>query len=181
MKYKKKRMATGGPTDIGSIIQAGSGALGLIPGAQALAPIMAGFGALTSLATADTRKRHTYIAGSPGAYADGGMIFPEQMATGGHMRRRKKHETPTMLRNQPYVGPAQQPSSQPPLPQPQQPGGNPDDMTHLASGGGIHINPANKGKFNALKARTGKTTEELTHSKNPLTRKRAVSAQNAAS
>lgn len=46
--------------------------------------------------------------------------------------------------------------------------------------GGIHINPANKGKFNATKARTGKTTEELTHSSNPLTRKRAIFAQNAA-
>lgn len=34
------------------------------------------------------------------------------------------------------------------------------------------------GKFNALKKRTGKTTEELTHSKNPLTRKRAIFAQN---
>lgn len=45
---------------------------------------------------------------------------------------------------------------------------------------GIHINPANKGKFNATKKRTGKTTEELTHSKNPLTRKRAIFAQNAA-
>jgi hypothetical protein len=44
---------------------------------------------------------------------------------------------------------------------------------------GIHINPANKGKFNALKKRTGKSTEELTHSKNPLTRKRAIFAQNA--
>ena len=48
------------------------------------------------------------------------------------------------------------------------------------SGGSIHINPANKGKFNATKKRTGKTTEELTHSKNPLTRKRAIFAQNAA-
>lgn len=46
-------------------------------------------------------------------------------------------------------------------------------------GGSIHINPANRGKFNALKARTGKTTEELTHSSNPLTRKRAIFAQNA--
>lgn len=46
--------------------------------------------------------------------------------------------------------------------------------------GGIHIKPENKGKFNALKKRTGKTTEELTHSKNPLTRKRAIFAQNAA-
>lgn len=46
----------------------------------------------------------------------------------------------------------------------------------LASGGSIHINPANRGKFNATKARTGKTTEELTHSKNPLTRKRAIFA-----
>lgn len=46
-------------------------------------------------------------------------------------------------------------------------------------GGGIHINPKNKGKFNALKKRTGKSTEELTHSKNPLTRKRAIFAQNS--
>ena len=44
---------------------------------------------------------------------------------------------------------------------------------------GIHIKPENRGKFNALKKRTGKTTEELTHSKNPLTRKRAIFAQNA--
>lgn len=46
-------------------------------------------------------------------------------------------------------------------------------------GGSIHINPENKGKFTATKKRTGKTTEELTHSKNPLTRKRAIFAQNA--
>lgn len=45
--------------------------------------------------------------------------------------------------------------------------------------GGIHINPANKGKFNALKARTGKTTAELKNSPNPLTRKRATFAANA--
>lgn len=44
---------------------------------------------------------------------------------------------------------------------------------------GIHINPANRGKFNATKKRTGKTTEELTHSKNLLTRKRAIFALNA--
>ena len=43
----------------------------------------------------------------------------------------------------------------------------------------IHINPANKGKFTETKKRTGKSTEELTHSKNPLTRKRAIFAQNA--
>lgn len=44
---------------------------------------------------------------------------------------------------------------------------------------GIRINPKNKGKFTETKKRTGKTTEELTHSKNPLTRKRAIFAQNA--
>jgi len=43
----------------------------------------------------------------------------------------------------------------------------------------IEIDPKNKGKFNATKKATGKSTEELTHSKNPLTRKRAVFAQNA--
>ena len=45
-----------------------------------------------------------------------------------------------------------------------------------AKGGSIHIDPKNRGKFNATKKRTGKTTEELTHSKNPLTRKRAIFA-----
>ena len=44
---------------------------------------------------------------------------------------------------------------------------------------GIKLNPANKGKFTATKKATGKTTEELKHSKNPLTRKRAVFAENA--
>jgi hypothetical protein len=46
-------------------------------------------------------------------------------------------------------------------------------------GSGIHINPANKGKFTATKKKTGKSTEELLHSKNPLTRKRAQFAKNA--
>lgn len=44
---------------------------------------------------------------------------------------------------------------------------------------GIHIKKKNKGKFNATKKKTGKSTEELTHSKNPLTRKRAIFAKNA--
>lgn len=44
---------------------------------------------------------------------------------------------------------------------------------------GIHIKPENRGKFNATKKATGKSTEELTHSKNPVTKKRAIFAQNA--
>lgn len=44
----------------------------------------------------------------------------------------------------------------------------------------IYIKPENRGKFNATKKATGKTTEELTHSSNPVTRKRAIFAQNAA-
>lgn len=43
----------------------------------------------------------------------------------------------------------------------------------------IEIDPKNKGKFNATKKRTGKSTAELTHSKNPLTRKRANFARMA--
>ena len=43
----------------------------------------------------------------------------------------------------------------------------------------IKIKPENKGKFNATKKRTGKSTEELTHSSNPLTRKRANFAKMA--
>lgn len=49
----------------------------------------------------------------------------------------------------------------------------------FANGGRIHIDPENRGKFTETKRRTGKTTEELTHSSNPLTRKRAIFAQNA--
>lgn len=49
----------------------------------------------------------------------------------------------------------------------------------LANGSGIHIKKENRGKFTETKKRTGKTTKELTHSKNPLTRKRAIFAQNS--
>lgn len=52
-------------------------------------------------------------------------------------------------------------------------------IPYLAKGSGIHIKKENRGKFTVTKKRTGKTTEELTHSKNPLTRKRAIFAQNA--
>ena len=60
---------------------------------------------------------------------------------------------------------------------------NPDNQAvgeiNLEEDSGIHIKKKNKGKFTATKKRTGKSTEELTHSKNPLTRKRAIFAQNA--
>ena len=59
---------------------------------------------------------------------------------------------------------------------------NPDNkpVGHIGENkSGIHIDPENKGKFNATKKRTGKSTEELTHSKNPLTRKRANFARMA--
>lgn len=51
-------------------------------------------------------------------------------------------------------------------------------MAILKAKSGIHIKPENKGKFTATKKRTGKSTEELTHSKNPKTKKRAIFAQN---
>lgn len=51
-------------------------------------------------------------------------------------------------------------------------------IDYLKKGKKIYIKPENRGKFTETKKRTGKTTEELTHSKNPLTRRRAVFAQN---
>lgn len=45
--------------------------------------------------------------------------------------------------------------------------------------GGIYIKPENRGKFTETMKRTGKTAEELSHSSNPLTRKRAIFALNA--
>lgn len=58
-------------------------------------------------------------------------------------------------------------------------GGALDAGNYFSKGGGIHINPKNKGKFTETMRRTGKTAEELLHSKNPLTRKRAQFAINA--
>ena len=54
-----------------------------------------------------------------------------------------------------------------------------ESVNRILSEEGIHIKPENKGKCTATKKRTGKSTEELKHSKNPLTRKRAIFAQNA--
>ena len=49
----------------------------------------------------------------------------------------------------------------------------------LRNGGRIYIKPENRGKFTETMRRTGKTAEELSHSSNPLTRKRAIFALNA--
>ena len=54
-----------------------------------------------------------------------------------------------------------------------------ETIIKLAEEKGIHISLISiRKKFTATKKRTGKSTEELTHSKNPLTRKRAIFAQN---
>jgi hypothetical protein len=45
---------------------------------------------------------------------------------------------------------------------------------------GILIKPQNKGKFTAYKKRTGTTTSQALHSKNPKVRKMANFARNAA-
>lgn len=55
-----------------------------------------------------------------------------------------------------------------------------DEVMSPLAAAGIYIKPENKGKFNATKKATGKSTEELTHSSNPVTKKRAIFAQNAA-
>jgi hypothetical protein len=45
---------------------------------------------------------------------------------------------------------------------------------------GIHIKESHKGRFTAIKKKTGKTTAELKHSKSPAVRKMATFAANAA-
>jgi hypothetical protein len=45
---------------------------------------------------------------------------------------------------------------------------------------GIHIKESHKGRFTAIKKKTGKTTAELKKSSNPAVRKMATFAQNAA-
>lgn len=55
-----------------------------------------------------------------------------------------------------------------------------EDSTEMKEGG-IYINPKNKGKFTEYKKRTGKTTEEALHSKDPHVRKMANFAKNSSS
>jgi hypothetical protein len=55
-----------------------------------------------------------------------------------------------------------------------------DDSDMYKSGGGIHIKPSHKGRFTAYKKRTGKTTAEALHSKDPHVRQMANFARNAA-
>lgn len=52
-----------------------------------------------------------------------------------------------------------------------------DDTEHAKHG--IYIKPSHRGRFTAYKERTGKTTEEALHSKDPHVRKMAQFAQNA--
>lgn len=54
-----------------------------------------------------------------------------------------------------------------------------DAVREVGKGGKIHIKPQNKGKFTAYKKRTGKTTEEALHSKDPHVRQMANFARNA--
>lgn len=54
-----------------------------------------------------------------------------------------------------------------------------ESINSVLSEEGIKIKKENEGKFTETKKRTHKTTEELAHSKNPLTRKRAVFAMNS--
>jgi len=54
-----------------------------------------------------------------------------------------------------------------------------ENIPFYKNGYKIKIKKENRGKFTETKKRTGKTTEELAHSKNPLTRKRAIFALNA--
>ena len=106
------------------------------------------------------------------------------------MKNRKLYEQTTGIQTNPET---EQPQFVQPIPVQQQPimvpNIKPQDIGTLITpvqqefplklnfdtGKDIHINPANR----ATKKRTGKTTEQLTHSKNPLTRKRAIFALNA--
>jgi ribosomal protein S16 len=63
--------------------------------------------------------------------------------------------------------------------QPQQQG-IPMDGQQMANGGGIHIKKSHEGRFTAYKKRTGKTTTEALHSKDPHVRQMANFARNAA-
>jgi hypothetical protein len=59
------------------------------------------------------------------------------------------------------------------------PAGSERDEVMYGAGGKIHIKKANRGKFTAYKARTGKTTSQALHSSDPHVRKMANFARNA--
>ena len=53
------------------------------------------------------------------------------------------------------------------------------ELLEMGKGGKIYIKPENRGKFTEYKQRTGKTTEEALHSKDPHVRQMANFARNA--
>ena len=151
--------------------------MGGIPGAQQINPFAmnpgtgTGGGMLEEYAT-ETMKKGGKHKGKP-------KLSPQQMQM--MMQAMQGQQAPPGM-GQPGMG---APMGQPPMgmmpPQggmmPPQGGGQPmPGMAH----GGIHIKPSHKGRFTAYKERTGKTTEEALHSKDPHVRQMANFARNAA-
>ncbi len=151
--------------------------MGGIPGAQQINPFAInpgtgmGGGMLEEYAT-ETMKKGGKHKGKP-------KLSPQQMQM--MMQAMQGQQAPPGM-GQPGMG---APMGQPPMgmmpPQggimPPQGGGQPmPGMAH----GGIHIKPSHKGRFTAYKERTGKTTEEALHSKDPHVRQMANFARNAA-
>lgn len=113
----------------------------------------------------------------------------ERMKKGGHAKKHKKlspQQMQMMMQAMAGAGQGQgAPMGMPPMgmpPQgmmPPQQGMAPQEQGMMASGG-IHIKKSHEGKFTAYKERTGKTTEEALHSKDPHVRQMANFARNAA-
>lgn len=142
---------------IGSALgSAASGAAGGMSGGPVMAGISAGVNTLTSLIGSAARNRQAAKAARKVNEAIDRTNAYNEMAFANRLDNAASAQMNNLLINSAaYGGPL------------------------FAEGGRIHISSENRGKFTETKRRTGKTTEELTHSKNPLTRKRAIFAQNA--
>lgn len=143
------------------------------------------------------------FAMAPGDGSGGGMLekyAAEMMKRGGHHSGGgKKKLSPQQMQMMMQAMGAGQPMGQPPgggavpmmppgggagqmmAPQAMMPQGGQmmDPGQQPMKSGGIHIKPSHKGRFTAYKERTGKTTEEALHSKDPHVRQMANFARNA--
>lgn len=136
------------------------------------------------------------FAMNPGPGTGSGYLqdLPTEMKKGGHTGHGKKLSPQQIQMMQAMAQQQMQGQQSPlgigaPMGNPGQPMMAPPQMGEMApqgqmmppqqAHGGIHIKKANVGKFTAYKQRTGKTTEEALHSKDPHVRQMANFARNA--
>ena len=189
-KYKK-RLATGGLTPE-QITKHGNIGMGLQAGSQVINAVDGMDGKPSTLGGVASGAMSGASMGMPLAAATGGLSIAAGAAIGGGLaliqaEKAKKEEAEAKKRYMSNLTDQHNFTSQQTLRNYASQGVTSagsyaygGELAEYGKGGKIHIKPENRGKFTAYKKRTGKTTAEALHSKNPHVRQMANFARNAA-